>query len=826
MSELSPIHYSIHLEPDLQTFRFSGKTEIFLFSKTPVKEVSLDVLDLAIWTCRLAGDRKVECPFYFDPGQEELRIHLPESIQGDFTLEIEYMGHINEGMAGLYRTRYQKGKEVRYAAVSQLQESDARRVFPCFDHPGKKATFDLEVILDERLTPLSNGPITEERFLEGGKRLVRFKRTPNMSTYLLFFGAGEFEFISDPEQRVRVVTVPGMTRFASFGLRFGTQSLRYCEEYFAIPYPLPKLDLIGVPDFAAGAMENWGAITFRENLLLHFPQITSKAGEERICEVIAHEIAHQWFGNLVTPADWKYLWLNESFATFFAYGAVDHYFPEWDMWDRFLEVQTDPALKRDALHETFPIEIPGGEHVVINASTAPIIYNKGGSILRQIRGYLGEDPFKEGIRFYLRKNQYGSASSEHLWEAMEEVTGEPVTELMKSWVEQPGHPIVEVSRKDNLLFLAQKRFTYLPNDAEQTWIIPMTLRLFREDGRSEWKTFLLSDKEATLDLGAGCAAYKINDAQTGFYRVHYLTREDLDLLGERVENGELSSRDRGGLQNDLYALAMGGSVTFDEYLDFLSHYRGETSFLPVSSISGNLHHAYLVFGGERRKKIASAANLFLEQVFSEIGFSPKPQEKKALSVLRDQILFDAVLFGSKDVETFALDQFSSLSKGGNVHPDIARSILQVAAWKGGSEVFDWLCKRMNTSPSEHERMNILSALGCFSDPHLIERSQAFLLDSVPNRNKFIPVVSMAANPAALPTLWDWYISHLEALERFHPAHYERIVAAIVPFSGLGREDEVKSFFQEYQKKDRAKDVISLSLERLRIHSGMKERWEV
>ncbi|MDY7035619.1 MAG: M1 family metallopeptidase, partial [Thermodesulfobacteriota bacterium] len=393
MNDINPINYKIHLEPDLKEFKFAGNTEIIMEAMRPVNEISLNILDLAIWRCKLKlDDSFVDCPFFVDPKKEEMRVSLPEEMFGEINLRIEYMGEINNRMAGFYRSKYVTGSGENHIAVTQFEESDARRAFPCFDHPVRKATFDIEIIIDKELEAISNSPITEEKQLSDGKKLIKFLQTPKMSTYLLFFGVGEFEFAQDAgDVLVRTVTMPGMTQYASFGLQFGRKSLEFSEDYYGIKYPFTKLDLIAVPDFAFGAMENWGAITFRENLLLHYPKITSKAGEERICEVIAHEMAHQWFGNLVSPSDWKYLWLNESFATYFGYGIVNHYYPEWDIWDQFLHGQTDVAFNRDSLHETFPIEIPGGEHVIINASTAPIIYNKGGSILRHIEGYMGKE---------------------------------------------------------------------------------------------------------------------------------------------------------------------------------------------------------------------------------------------------------------------------------------------------------------------------------------------------------------------------------------------------------------------------------------------------
>ncbi|MBW1896817.1 MAG: M1 family metallopeptidase, partial [Deltaproteobacteria bacterium] len=776
MDVVSPINYRIVLEPDLEAFRFSGVTEILLEALEPVSEVILNALDLSVASCKVDLEgRFLDCPFSMDCKKETLRVTLPEEMEGRFTLTIDYGGSIGEGMKGLYRSKYEQDGVVKYLAVTQFQERDARRAFPCFDHPQKKAVFDIELIIDDDLTAISNGQIVEERRVGNGKKSIRFGQTPRMSTYLVCFAIGRFEFVEDPgDVLVRAATTPGMAKYAGFGLEFGRKSLEFCEDYYGIKYPLEKLDLIAIGDFAAGAMENWGAITFRENLLLHYPEVTSKAGEQRICEVIAHEMAHQWFGNLVSPSDWKYLWLNESFATYFGYGVVDHYFPQWDMKGQFLEDEVAAALERDALHETIPIEIPGGEHVVINASTAPIIYSKGGSILRQVEGHIGADAFKGGLRRYLEKHAYGCASSRHLWEALEEASDTPVIEMMKSWIEQPGHPVVAATRNGNKLVLNQKRFTYLQNESKQTWLVPIAVKVFYEGGHSKTMTTLLAGQRTTIDLGEGALAYKVNDRQTGFYRVHYREQTNLQALGEKVLNKVLPQDDRWGLQNDLYGLVKNGSFIMDEYLDFLSYYENEDAFLPMTSIASNLLHAYMVMDGPTRDRIASTGRSLFEKVLLHIGFEPNPSEGHTTAMLRDQIMFRAVLFGSMEVEAFALERFSSCMEGERVHPDIMKSVMQTGALHGRAEVFDWFDKRLGAVQSEHERMILLTAIASFKGGNLIKVVQQYALDEVPDRNKFIPISCLAANPYAAPHMWEWFVSHIDALEQLHPMHYERV----------------------------------------------------
>jgi len=827
METLHPLRYRIRIDTDLDQFRFSGIADIQFHADRPTRRIRLNGLDLSIHKVLLNSDGKeTGCAFSNDPDAETVSIELPDEQAGEINLRIDYEGLINDRMAGFYRSGYvgREGKPT-FMAVTQFQESDARRAFPCIDHPGVKSVFEIELICDAHLTAVSNTAIQHETLLENGRKRVSFEATPRMSTYLVFFGIAEFDAVEDSsDPRVRALTVPGAAPYAEFGLEFTRQALQFCERYYDLPYPLSKLDVIAVPDFAFGAMENWGAITFRENLLLLYPETTSSAGKERICEVIAHEIAHQWFGNLVTPEDWTFLWLNESFATYFGFGVVDHYYPNWQIWDQFIHTQTEAALKWDALRETFSIEIPGGEHVVINTSTAPIIYSKGGSILRQLEGFIGHDHFRIGLQHYLETHAYKNASSKHLWEAFADVSQLPITRMMSSWIEQPGYPMIEAQRNGNQLVLTQNRFSYLPGSADATWDIPVTVRVFPVQDDPFDAKLLLDERSGTIDIGDPDAAYKINPEHTGFYRVFYSDSKNMIELGDRVLNKHLPDIDRWGIQNDLYAFFCAGHVSIDEYLSFLKVYHDEDAFLPLISLTNNLYGIYLIAEKNSQQRISEAALEIIERTLARIGYDPTHSESHGISNLRDQILFQAVLYGSEEAENAARGLFDQLISGAPLHPDIQKSVMQSGALLSGQEAFGWFENRLQSSDSEHERLQITSAIGCFKETSLTERALEFTLESIPDRNKFIPIVAMAANPYAVPHLWPWYTANLDRIEAFHPLLYERVVAAMIPVCGLDRYGEVVAFFNQYmEEKDLARDVIRLSLEKLEINRMIRER---
>jgi aminopeptidase N len=823
--DLRPEHYQLEITPDIERFRFSGRTTVDLEAAQPVSQVDLNLLELAVWQCRVKlGDAWQACAFQVAPEHEMLTVILPAPQAGRFQLEVAYEGRINNQMAGFYRSAYEKDGRTRYIAVTQFQESSARQAFPCMDHPQYKATFDLVMKVPKGLQVLANMPPVEETTVAGDLRRIVFRRTPRMSTYLLFFGVGEFDFVQDEiDQRVRAVTLPGLGSTTGVGLAFGRRALKFCEEYYGINYPLEKLDLIAVPEFAFGAMENWGAITFRENLLLHFPETTSAEGVARICEVIAHEIAHQWFGNLVTPSDWKYLWLNESFATYFGFGVVAHTYPDWGTWEQFLHTQTATAMARDGLQATFPIEIPGGEHVVINSSTAPIIYNKGASMLRMIEGHIGAQRYQSGVRTYLQRHAYACAESRDLWEAFESAADLPITAMVQNWIGQPGYPLISVRRQGDGLQLGQERFTYLPARSDQTWMVPVTLASWTSSGERREQAFILEKAATTIDLPPEAVAYKLNAGQTGFYRVAYTDPADLEALGLLIKQGLLPYTDRWGLQNDLFALVKAGRLPLTAYLDFLGYYDGEDQYLPLVSMGSHLQYADNIIQGPVREKAVLAGAALSRRVLAQTGLDPADQEPHTRKTLRNQMLWQAAGWDVSGALDFGTARFEELTAGQGVHPDIARSVMQVGARQKGADALAWFRQRFLRSPSEHERMNILAALTAFSRWELIEQALDFVLESVPPRNQFIPIATVTGNPVAAPRMWAWYRSHLDPLEAFHPLLYERVITGIVPTGGLGHEEEVREFFESYvRKRPNLKDAVELALENLEINSRLRE----
>jgi len=487
-----PTRYDLRLVPDISSASFTGEETVAVTVAESVEMFVLNAAELRIDRAELTlqSGEKILATVTLDAQEEHCRLRFGRSVPaGNHRLFLSFAGTLNDKLRGFYRSNYKAaGGESRWLAATQFEATDARRAFPCWDEPSFRAVFSTTLVIDPALTAVSNTSVLSETH-EGGKKVVRFTDTMSMSTYLVAFVVGALE-ATDPvpagSTRLRVWCVPGKRHLTDFGRDIGAFSLAFFEDYFGCPYPGDKLDLLAIPDFAAGAMENFGAITFRETALLVDPAAATHAEQERVADVVSHENAHMWFGDLVTMEWWNGLWLKEAFATFMEMVAVDAWKPQWKRWDTF-GVSRSAALVVDGLHSTRPVEFTVRAPKDAEAMYDVLTYEKGCSVLRMLEQYLGADVFRAGVRLYLQRHAYRNTQTEDLWNALGAASRQPIPAVMDGWIFQPGYPLLSLDRNGDQLVLRQQRFTYLPASRRQrlgrSLALPSCLALPRSAGR-------------------------------------------------------------------------------------------------------------------------------------------------------------------------------------------------------------------------------------------------------------------------------------------------------------------------------------------------------
>src|SRR6266567_3593187 len=540
--EVIPIEYSVRFVPNIDKFTFTGSETVELSVHNPVRQLVLNALEVAITRASVDGKALPQSAIKIDEKAELLTLELPSELSaGDHTLALTFSGKINQQGQGLFYMRYQEqGTGMKKIALgTQFEATDARRLFPCWDEPSFRARFQLTAVVPENWLAVSNMPIESEEKIAEGKE-TRFAATPSMSSYLNVFVAGELDLIesrSGPTQ-IRVITTKGKAELGRYALEATAQILQYYNDYFGVPYPLPKLDQIALPGGFGGAMENWGGITYYESTLLFDPEKSSAATRQGIYEVIAHETAHQWFGDLVTMAWWDNLWLNEGFASWMGSKCTAHFNPQWEVW-LAKNVQRDPtrrtgiakevAMEGDARSTTHAIQQPVANEAEANSAFDDITYRKGQSFLRMLESFLGEATFRDGIRRYIAAHKYSNSTTADLWNALSESSGKPVGEIAAAWTEQPGFPVVIMKREGEKISLSQERFTInFPDAPALEWKIPLSY-FFVGDNKIESR--LMTGKIENLPNVATDHVIKLNANGAGNYRVQYDEPSWKGLLG-------------------------------------------------------------------------------------------------------------------------------------------------------------------------------------------------------------------------------------------------------------------------------------------------------
>jgi len=821
-----PKNYNITFEPDFKNFTFMGKEKISVEIAKPTNKFILNSAEIKIKNCFvIIKGKTLKAKVNFDEKNEELTVTMPKKIKGKADLFIDFIGILNDKLVGLYRSEYKdKQGKTKFMASTQFEAADARRAFPCWDEPEAKATFDVSVITDNNLTAISNMPIISKKKI-GKKTLYKFARTPVMSTYLLYLGVGELEFLQGRlgKTMIRIITTKGKKNLGKLSLQFTKQFLKWYEDYFKIPYPLPKLDMIAVPDFASGAMENWGAITFRETILLYDPKTSSTETKQHIAEVISHEIAHQWFGNLVTMKWWNDLWLNESFATFMATKAVHDYYPTWDLWDQFLIGETSGAMSLDALKTSHPIDVKVNKPSEVREIFDEISYNKGGTVLRMLENFLGEKNFRNGLKNYLTKHKYGNATTEDLWDALEKVSRKPVRKMMNSWIKQVGYPIIEVTIKDSKISLTQKRYLAENERKSQkgTWVIPVSLKT------ADSLTFKLMTRQSETIALKDTDWFKLNSGQMGMYRVKY-GDETLEKFKELVEQKILSNTDRWGLQHDSFALCMSGQITLKRFLDFARSYLDEDDYLVSSDLTGSLDFLYLVTSGEVFwDEIKEYNKEHFQKLFDRLGWDKKTGEKHTTALLRSLVIGSLGRLGDEEILDEAKKRFNEFLKNqDSLDPDLRGVVYSLVAWSGDNTTYEILLKQFRKASMQEEKLRFLGALSVFQDEHLLARTLKLVLTKeVRSQNLHLPIMRMALNPYGRKLVWPWLKKNWKQIvKKFGVGSplINRVLGTISVLYDSKKEPEIRNFFK-LNPTPGTEMKLAQTLERLRIYSKFLER---
>lgn len=772
--QFRPSNYILDIVPNKDSMTFSG-TVVITGKKTgpPSQRITLHQKGLKIHKYSLTHIFKNERTnievdrMNLQKSYDEVRLHSAGSMPaGIYEIRIEFSGVITRAMNGVYPCFFKDKEGEKKLIATQFESHHAREVFPCIDEPEAKATFDLSLTTPKGETVIANTPVVSELEIDGHIRST-FDQTPIMSTYLLAFVYGDMGYLESKTERgvvVRTYATPDNVQYTKFALDVAVKCLDYYSEYFDIDYPLAKCDMVALPDFASGAMENWGCITYREQALLVDPKNTSLPTKQYVAMVVAHELTHQWFGNLVTMEWWTDLWLNEGFASWFEYLAVDHLFPEWDMWTQFSVDEQQQALKLDALEHTHPVEVTVKHPDEIRTIFDAISYSKGASVIHMLYHYLGEKDFQKGLRSYLKDHSYKNTRTRDLWNSLENASSKPVKAFMDTWTSQSGYPILKVTNVENGLTITQNRFfmnhANIKKDTS-TWPVPLltTNKEIPDSMTKALGTFSVnSDSDIRLNVGG-----------SGFYRTVY-DAKILEGLGSAISKGSLKPLDRLSILADLTEASKASYMPTTDVLTFLKNYAQESNNAVWDIIAGLLGGMRAVMDDETiREGMKPYVRELIAKELARLGWEPVKDETYFDSLLRPTILSLAAISEEPSVVDHSLELFKKCNitnQSDNISPDIRGLVYVTAARHGGEAEFNKLHKMHNKTTSSEERLNICAALCSFKQPALYKKALSLITsDDVRLQDVAYWLVYSFSNRFSRKETWEWMKDNWSWLEK-------------------------------------------------------------
>jgi len=816
-ANVKPVHYDLTLEPDFANFTYQGTVTIDLDVVDDTTSIALNTNELKIHSTKVTAGQQVitESPHVAtDDDAQTTTVSFDQAIPGgsQAKLTMAFAGVLNDNMAGFYRSSFKAADgSTTYMATTQMEPTDARRAFPCFDEPALKAKFTVTLIADEKMTCLSNMDVASEKQIQstisGGRRkAVTFSPTPLMSTYLLCFIVGELNYIETNNFRVPVRVYAPKDRdieHGRFSLDLAAKTLAFYEKTFDSPFPLPKMDMVAIPDFSAGAMENWGLVTYRVVDVLIDEKVSGAATKQRVAETVQHELAHQWFGNLVTMDFWDGLWLNEGFATWMSWYSCNVFYPDWKVWEGYVTDNLASALSLDSLRSSHPIEVPVKRADEINQIFDAISYSKGSSVIRMISKYVGEDTFMEGIRRYLKKHAYGNTETGDLWAALADASGKDVGKVMDIWTKKVGFPVVTVTEGTDSIHLKQNRFlrTADVKPEEDQTLYPVFLALRTKEGVDEDLT--LFDREADFELKE-LDFFKLNADHSGLYRTSY-TPERLRKLGISAKEGLLTVEDRAGMIADAGSLAASGYQKTSGILSLLDSFKHEAEFVVWGEITGRISSLRGAWMFEDQK-IRDALKKFQLELSAEkaheLGWTFNEKDGHIEQQFKGLMFGAAGIAGDEEITKASFDMFDKFKAGDKsaIHPNIRGSVYAIVLANGGQEEYNVIVNETRNAATSDERNSALRALGRAKSPELIQRTLAMALsDEVKGQDIYLPIAALRSHAEGCHALWKWVKDNWEELERRLPPSLSMLssVVAITTSGFTHREhiEDIEAFFK-------------------------------
>jgi puromycin-sensitive aminopeptidase len=830
----APENYRLTIAPDFSKDNFTGEEFISIRVLKPTIEIFLNSAEIEIRKATVNSDEDLQkATVSYEPEKEMVSLKIKRPIKNEATIYISYTGVLNSELRGLYLGRQANGEKY---AVTQFEATDARRAFPSFDEPAYKATFNVTLIAEKAHTAISNGKVVSDIPGPGnGKHTVHFATTPKMSSYLVALAVGNFEYVEGTADGIpiRIYTAPGKTRMADFALEVSERCLRYFNEYFTIKYPFQKLDMIAVPDFSSGAMENTGAIIYSELDLLLDSKHASTEQRKNVATTVAHEMAHQWFGDLVTMAWWDDLWLNEGFANWMQNKPLAAWKPDWNLnLDEVTDANT--ALDLDSLANTRPIRQAAETPEQINELFDNVAYKKGAAVLNMVEAYLGPKVFQTGVNEYLARHAYGNATASDFWNTLAAVSRQPVDHIMATFVEMPGAPMVKVRAQckgsASLVTLSQTRYFYdrslFAVSDKQSWVIPICLRTRTEQGgEGERKCQLLTKPQESVTL-PGCVLWTLaNPGATGYYRAAY-EPEATRAMSHSLET-DLTAAERIRLLSDEWASVRVGRQSIEDYLEFAEGMGSELNGAVMEELTGQLKYIgdYLIADNKRASYQRWVIGL-LTRTSEGPGWQPAPGESDDRKALRAYVLFALGYTGRNSqvlAEAARLAQVE-LKKTGAVDPIIVGTLFELAVLNGDASLYNQIMDRMKKTSSPEEYSMLLGSLSRFSDSALLQRTLQFsLTPEVRAQDVHILITGVMRNPSGRQMAWNFVREHWAEIEKIQGTfNSETLVESMGSFCDARLHDEVRDFFTN-NPVPAADRTLRLALERVNYCIDLKSQ---